>query len=304
MRRLDRPRATHVAGTEDSSAPFFSADGAWIGFFAEGKLKKVAVTGGVPQILADAPDPRGGAWGEDDTIVFSPGKTAGTRLLRLPASGAGKEEPLAPLGAGELIQVWPQILPDGTGVLYTGSSVPGAYNDANLMVLPLTGGPAKVVHRGGYHGRYVPSGRGRAGAGARGGHLVYIHDGTLFAAPFDLGRLEVTGTPCPAQEGVTSNPITGGAQFAISTTGTMLFRPSAEPATDILLHWMDREGTMTPLGIRPAPLLNLTFAPDGRLAMEIRDGPPNIFVYDGQGSELRPLTTDPVRAVEAGVDRR
>ena len=69
------------------SRPFFSPDGLWIGFFADGQLKKIAVTGGAAQTLAPAPDTRGGAWSEDDTIVFSPEKTSGTRLLRVSPSG-------------------------------------------------------------------------------------------------------------------------------------------------------------------------------------------------------------------------
>ena len=134
-------------------------------------------------------------------------------MLRVSPSG-GNAEPLASLADGEVIQVWPQFLPGGKGVLYTGSGVPGAYNDANIMVQPLPGGTAKVVHRGGYHGRYLSS-----------GHLVYIHDGTLFAAPFNLDRLEVTGEPVRAREAVTSNSVTGGAQFAVSASGTLVYRP-------------------------------------------------------------------------------
>lgn len=155
---------------DEAIAPFLSPDGLWVGFFAEGQLKKIAVTGGAAQTLAPAPDTRGGAWSENDTIVFSPSKVAGTRLMRVSSAG-GNVEPVGSLADGEVIQVWPQFLPGGKGVLYTGSEVPGAYNDANIMVQPLPGGTAKVVHRGGYHGRYLSS-----------GHLVYIHDGTLFAA--------------------------------------------------------------------------------------------------------------------------
>ena len=106
--RLDQLDAVALPGTDDAVAPFFSPDGLWIGFFADGQLKKIAVTGGAPQTLAPAPDPRGGAWGEDDEIVFSPDKTSGTRLLRVSPSG-GKAAPLAALAEGEVIQVWPQI---------------------------------------------------------------------------------------------------------------------------------------------------------------------------------------------------
>ena len=109
------------------------------------------------------------------------GPDAGTRLLRVSAAG-GKAEPLTSLAEDEAIQLAPQVLPGGKAVLYTASTVAGAFNDANLVVQALPSGARKVITRGGYHGRYLMS-----------GHLVYIHDGTLFAVPFDLDRLEVTG---------------------------------------------------------------------------------------------------------------
>ena len=281
-RRLDQLDAVVLPGTDEAIGPFFSPNGLWIGFFADGQLKKIAVTGGAPQMLAPAPDPRGGAWGEDDMIVFSPDKTSGTRLLRVSSSG-GNAEPLASLADGEAIQVWPQFLPGGKGVLYTGSGAPGAYNDANIMVQPPSGGTPKVVYRGGYYGRYLPS-----------GHLVYIHDGTLFAAPFDLERLEMVGEP-RAQHAVTSNTVTGGAQFAVSSGGTLVYRPGYAAGAGILLHWMYRDGKTTPLQMDPANVLNPVFSSDGRLALEIRDAPPNIWVYE---SKLRRLTSDPVRAAK------
>jgi serine/threonine protein kinase/Tol biopolymer transport system component len=296
VRRLDQLQVVSLPGTDGASSPFFAPDGLWIAFFAGGKLKKIAVTGGAPEALANAPNPRGGAWGEDGTIVFSPEKTAGTRLLRVSAAG-GTAAPLASLSEGEVIQTWPQVLPGGRGVLYTGSSVPGAYNDANLMVQPLPGGTPKVVYRGGYHGRYLPSGlRSSTRAEREGGHLIYVRDGTLYAVPFDLDRLEVTGPSVHAIEGVTSNAITGGAQLAVSANGSLVYRPGQSGAA-LQLHLMDREGKTTPLPVAPANLFNLVFAPDGRLAMEIREGPPNVWVYEA-GNKLRSLTSDPVRAAK------
>ena len=117
VRRLAELQATPLSGTDYAAIPFFSPDGKWIGFFAGGKLKKVAVGGGAPITLADAPDQRGAWWSEDDTIVFSPTRTAGTRLLRVSAAG-GPADALAPLADAELIQLWPQVLPGGRGLLY------------------------------------------------------------------------------------------------------------------------------------------------------------------------------------------
>ena len=282
--RLDQRQAVPLPGTEDAVGPFFSGDGQWIGFFADGQLKKIAVTGGTPESLAPAPNTRGGAWSADNVIVYAPDKESGTRLMRVSASGGGAA-PLAPVAEGERIQAWPQFLPGGKGVLYTGSSVPGVYNDANLMVQPLPSGPPKIVYRGGYHGRYVAS-----------GHLLFIHDATLFAAPFDLTRMEM-GNPVRVLDTVVSNAVTGGAQFSVSDAGTLVYRPGPAAGADIQLHWMQRDGSTTPLPIQPRNVLNLSFSPDGRLAMEVREGPPNIWIYEGTGDALRRLTSDPVRAI-------
>jgi serine/threonine-protein kinase len=285
VRRLDELRATRLPDTEDALAPFFSPDGQWIGFFASNKLKKVPVMGGAVVTLADALSPRGGTWGEDQTIVFSPNNQPGTRLQRVSAAG-GTSEPLTPLAAGELLQLWPQLLPGGKAVLYTSSDSPGAYDAANLVVQSWAGGTSKVVYRGGYHARYLPS-----------GHLVFIHAGTLFAAPFDLTRLEMIGEPAPALEGVRSNSITGGAQFAVSAGGTLVYLPGPSIGAGVPIHLMNRDGKSTPLAFTPVNWLELQFAPDGhRLAMQIREKSSDIWVYDLRQETLARVTQDPGRA--------
>jgi serine/threonine-protein kinase len=283
VRRLDQLQATPLAGTDDADSPFFSPNGQWIAFFAGGKLKKISVTGGLPVTLCDVPNGRGGAWAEDDTIVFSPSSGRGVRLLRVSSAG-GKAEPLTSLDEGEITQRWPQVLPGGAAVLYTASSSPGDFGEANLVVQPLPSGARKVVQRGGYHGRYLPS-----------GHLVYIHDGQLFAAPFDLDRLEVTGQGVSALEGVASNADTGGAQFAVSASGTLVYLPGQSVSSGALIHWMDHEGKTTPLRATLVNWSNLLFAPDGRrLAMQIATpGPSDIFVYEWARDTLTRLTFDP-----------
>jgi Tol biopolymer transport system component len=282
VRRLNELQASPLLGTDDALAPFFSPDGRWIGFFASNKLKKIPVTGGAVVTLSDALSPRGGSWGEDETIVFSPNNQPGSRLLRVSSAG-GNAEPLTSLADGELLQLWPQVLPGTKAVLYTSSSNPGAYDDANLVVQPWPGGTPKIINRGGYHGRYLPS-----------GHLVYIHGGTLFAARFDLARLEMTSQPAPVLEGVRSNSITGGAQFAMSASGTLLYLPGPSIGAGAPLHLMNREGKTTPLRFTPANWFELLFAPDGqRLAMQIRDKSSDIWVYDLRQETLTRVTQDP-----------
>jgi serine/threonine-protein kinase len=288
VRRLEELQATPLTGTDGAASPFFSPDGRWIAFFAQGKLKKIPVTGGPVVTLCDAANGRGGSWGDDGTIVFTPSVSeSGLFLWRVP-SGGGTPEPLS-TPDGEATQRWAQVLPGSKAVLYTGNTGVGGYENANLVVQPLPAGARKIVLRGGYYGRYLPS-----------GHLVYIHDGTLFAAPFDITRLEVTGQPVSALEGVASNPNIGASQFAVSDTGTIVYLPGRSTSGAIPIHLMDRSGKTTPLRAAPATWFNPAFAPDGRrLAMDIREGNQlDVWVYEWAGDTLSRLTLDP------GEDRK
>ena len=157
VRKLDQLLAAPLAGTEDADSPFFSPSGEWIAFFSGGKLKKVSVTGGAAVPLCDAPNGRGGTWAEDDTIIFSPNSTQPIKLLRVSASG-GTPAVFGTFGEGATTQRWPQALPGGKAVLYTEHNAGSAFDGANLVVAPLAGGSPKIVVRGGYYGRYVPSG--------------------------------------------------------------------------------------------------------------------------------------------------
>ena len=152
-----------------------------------------------------------------------------------------------------------------------------------LIVQPLPTGSRKVVLRGGYYGRYLPS-----------GHLVYIHNGTLFAARFDLDRLEVTGQPVPALDGVASDASTGGAQFAVSDNGTLVYVPGQSTSSGMPIQWMDHEGKATTLRASPTKWFNPVFAPDGRrLALNILDRQFDIWVYELARDTLSRLTADP-----------
>ena len=174
VRRLDQLQASMLSGTEGAVAPFFSPDGQWIGFFAGGKLKKVAVAGGAAVTLCDAPNARGGSWADDGTIVFQPENIPGSELKRVSAAG-GSPSTLAPLMDGETMQRWPQMLPGSKAVLYTSLGAnTGTWETADIVVRSLADGKRKVLQTGGYFARYV-----------RSGHILYSHEGTLFAAPFN-----------------------------------------------------------------------------------------------------------------------
>jgi serine/threonine-protein kinase len=282
VRRLDQLEAAPLAGTEGARNPFFSPDGEWIAFFASGKLKKVAITGGAAVTLCEAPDDRGGTWSEDGSILFTPG--AQTGLWRVSSAGGAAEALATPdQAAGETSYGWPQALPGGESVLFTArraaANLEAGNRVANLVVQRLPGGPRKIVHRGGYYGRYLPS-----------GHLVYMVEGTLFAAPFDLDRLETTGPPAPVLEGVVS---ANGAQFAFSSRGTLVFVPGVSGVAAVPIQWMDAQGNLTPLLAAAADYRTFRLSPDGRrLAITIVQGQRDVWVYEWERDTLSRLTFD------------
>jgi Tol biopolymer transport system component len=286
VRRLDQLQATALAGTDGSFGPFFSPDGQWIAFFANGKLKKVAVGGGAVVTLCDAPSGRGGSWADDGTIVFRPFNTNadGGTLMRVSSAG-GTPEPVTALAPGEVSQRFPQVLPGGKGVLYYSLPSPGDFANATVAVQPLPMGARKVVVPRGYFGRYLPS-----------GHVVFIREGTLFGAPFDVDRLQLTGPPAPALENIALSLSTGVAQFAFASNGTFAYVPGGVigGAPDPI-EWMDRSGKITVLRAQPSNWSNPAFSPDGRrLAIDINDGrQTDVWVYEWDRDTLSRLTFDP-----------
>ena len=289
VRQLDRTDAVALPGTDGAVIPFFSPGGKSIGFFSGRMLKTIPVTGGAALALADAPDQRGAWWADDDTIVFSPDRRPGTRLMRVAADGRSEATPLTAAAAqDEGMEVWPQVLPGTRAVLYTAGATAGSFNDADLVVQPLPAGTPKVIHRGGYHGRYLSS-----------GHLVYVHSGTLYATTFDLDRLEVTSQPVPVLEGLRSNSITGGAQFSLSNGGMLAYLPGPSIGAGTVPQWMNRDGQTTPTKMAPANWFNIRFAPDGsRVAMDVRDKGIDIWVHDIERGTLARVTSDPASDVK------
>jgi Tol biopolymer transport system component len=279
VRLLDQLQATVLSGTENAIDPFFSPDGQWIGFFADGKLKKISVQGGAAVTLCDVPADRGGSWGDDGAIVFTQGVQV---ALSKVSSAGGTPQPLITLDkqGGEITQRWPQTLPGSKAVLFTSATHGFNYDDADIVVYSMASGQRKTLQRGGFHARYVPS-----------GHVVYMHEGTLFAVPFDLKRLEITGQPAPILEGVVSNP-NGGAQFSFSETGNLVYVPGRVGNQNVSIYWMDHEGKFTPLRETPGSYFNPAFSPDGkRLALEIFDGKRrDIWVYEWERDALTRLT--------------
>lgn len=155
--------------------------------------------------------------------------------MRVSAAG-GMPEPVTTLREGETTHRFPQVLPGGKALLYSATGIPGDFENYTIAVQPLPAGAGKVLVRRAYYGRYLSS-----------GHLVYFRDATLFAAPFDVDRLELTGAPAPAIEGIASSTVTGAAHFGVSTNGTFVYVPGQTAGTDAApIDWMDRSGGAWP----------------------------------------------------------
>jgi serine/threonine-protein kinase len=282
-RLLDQPRATLMAGTEGGTDPFFSPDGQWIGFFADGKLKKVAVQGGAPVTLCDAGSPRGGSWGDDDHIVFTPDISADVMWV---SSAGGTPQRLILTGATDAIRRWPQVLPGARAVLFTESANPFSWEDADIGVVSAQTGHVKIVQRGGYAARYVPSPYGA-------GHLMYVHQSTLFAVRFDPDRLEPSGTPVPLLEDVAGNFVEGGGQFDGALNGSFAYLSGkAFGSSSYPILWMDSAGRTTSLLAKPGTYGAPRFSPDGKRVAFIAPGGKglDVWAYDWERDIATQLT--------------
>jgi len=304
MQRLD---AMPIRGTEGALGPFFSPDGQWIGFLSDGKLKKVSLTGGPALTLCDEPSSFGGAsWGPDDTIFFFSGPEEEPELSRVSASG-GTPEPVVTLEPGEEGQgpLWPEILPGGKAVLYTAWR--GGPDNASIAVQSLETGERRTLVEGGTYARYVPT-----------GHIVFARGallaGSLLAAPFDLERLEITGSPVPVLENLAMY-FGATAQFGLSRDGTLVY-VSGTVSSDKLLVWVDRQGVERPLTETLRAYRDPRLSPDGRrLAVTILDPKgEDVWVLElgrgtltrltlGEGRSTRPLWSPDGERVLFASDR-
>jgi serine/threonine-protein kinase len=203
-----------IPGTAGADNPFFSPDGKWIGFLADGKLRRVPVAGGPPVIIADSVDWGEGAWADDGMIYYTPHFNGG--VWRVAASG-GKPEPVTvpDSTAGELGHWNPSPVARGKAVLFTAYVTPFGHARVEV-VIPATH-QIKVVLEGAYYPRYLSPGR-----------LLFIRNGTLMVAEFDPDRLEVTGAPVPASETVALAESNAEAGYAIAGDGTLAYLPRAE----------------------------------------------------------------------------
>lgn len=284
LRAVDRDEPVPIAGTEDATDPFFSPDGAWIGFFARGSLQKVRLDGGLPIVLCAARAGAGATWTADDTIVFGGGPGGGLARVSASAShgaiGAPADVPVViatPVpGSRDLRLGWPDVLPGDRGVLFTSITLGGS----DVGVLNLRTGVRTIIAAQAAFARYSPT-----------GHVIFERHGRLEAVRFSLTTLAPVDAPSPMVTGVSRGDLLEGPRFAFSKNGALVYVPATLGEHDAPLHWLDARGQLERVPL-PAPRAgSIDVAPDHRQLAVTMDGEsgPSVWVGDMMQGDLRPF---------------
>jgi serine/threonine protein kinase/Tol biopolymer transport system component len=289
VRSLDALAAQPLAGTEGAEKPFWSPDSRYLGFFADGKLKKIDISGGPPVTLCDAPFGRGGTWNRDGVIVFSPDDRS---LHRVSASG-GVSTPVTKLDVArrETSHPWPWFLPDGRHFLYLAAEgiFGGLGAGGSIRIGSIDAKEeSKVVVEASSNAVYAQ------------GYLLYLRESTLMAQPFDCKRLVTSGDAVPVAEQVQHNPGILLGVFSVSENGLLAYQAGAEGSR---LVWFDRSGKQVSTLGDPGIINRLHLSPN-RKSVAISSLDPatrnsDIWLYDVTRGLRTRFTFDPAAENEA-----
>jgi serine/threonine protein kinase len=285
IRPLGALNAQPLAGTEDATFPFWSADSRFIGFFAQSKLKKVDASGGPPQTLCDAPNGRGGTWNRDGVIVFAPDNF---RPLYSVSAGGGAPVAITKLDDSKLQAThrWPWFLPDGRHFLYrSGTNSAASQKENNGIYLgSLESTEQRLILRVDTTPAYAS------------GYLLFVRENTLMAQPFDEKTFQLAGDAVPIAEQVQVDYSLSRAAFSASQNGVLVSQ-SGTALADRQLLWYERDGKQTGSVGAPALYAQIHFSPDGkRLAtgiFDIQAGSPDIWIYELSREVPLRFTFDP-----------
>src|SRR5688572_1385157 len=254
VRDIDRFEPRVLPGTEGAETPVFSPDGQWIAFFANRKVKKVALAGGTPLTLSDFAEGLGLGWDSNDSILFNPGRVTG--IWRVAAAGGAPQE-VTKLQPGENSHRDPEGLPGGTAILYATNVGPGTQQ---IYAQSLATGERHLIDRG-TNPHYL-----------RSGHIVYVQDGSLMVAPFDLSRLEKIGRATVVLTGVRQTAV-GTAQISFSQTGALTYVPAGDGGRRDTLMFVDASGAEQPTTVTGEAFSMPRLTPDlRRVALSIGAG--------------------------------
>ncbi|HLY60290.1 MAG TPA: protein kinase [Terriglobia bacterium] len=296
VQKVGSPTQVELPGTEGAYYPFWSPDGAWVAFFASGKLKKTPVAGGPPQFLANSTFGRGGSWGSRGVIVYTPDSGGG--MWRVNADGTNAAPlPAALMEAGDYSQRWPLFLPDGEHFLFLSLNF-RAKNEGvkmGLFVSSLTG----------QHKTFLVS--TQSSAGYLDGQLFYLDDKQeLMAVRADAVAGKVLGEPYVVANTVDYRPSTYYASFSVANNGTIVYNPIRSSSLSALT-WFDRNGKEMGRVGEPGVLANPAVSPDGkRITVDITDQKAsivNIWTEDFDRKTRSRFTFDQVETVVGAWSR-
>ncbi len=278
LRPLDSPQAQALPGTEDATYPFWSPDSRYIGFFAQGKLKKILASGGPPQIVCDADNGRGASWNREDAILFSADDGGGFAIRRVSASGG---TPAVEYKAPHGIIPLPAFLPDGRHFLYV---VTRASPEENGIYFRSADGKENR--------RVLPD---ESSVTFAAGRLLFIRENTLIAQPFEPDTGQATGDPIQLAPGVPTTSSVVYAPVTASGNGMLIYQSGGSAIGNNELVWFDRSGTRGERLGGPSPVLEPAISPDGKSVAFTRqsNSGSDLWIWDLARSTERRLTTDP-----------
>jgi eukaryotic-like serine/threonine-protein kinase len=245
LRPIDSPTARPIPGTVHPTHPFWSASSRSIGFFSDGQLKRIDIDGGPARTLATALNGRGGTWSADDVILFAPG--VNDVIYRVSAGGGAVRQTVMSGPRRETSHRWPQFLPDGRHFIYLARSADDNQSAICLASLDATGDT--VLVRSSFGAVYAPPGK-----------LLYVAEGTLLAANFDIAHSRVTDDPVQIVDRVATSSNFYGA-FSASNNGVFAYATSASVAE---LAWLGRDGRRLGVAAGPGRYVDFQLSPDSR----------------------------------------
>jgi serine/threonine protein kinase len=277
--------AASLPNTEGASFPFWSPDGQSLGFFADGKLKKLSLSGGPAQTLCDAPTGRGGTWSKDGVILFTPSGHLGVGLYRISASGGTPVQITVPdKSLIEDSHRWPFFLPDGIHYLYSAIHLSGRRDLSSVYMGSLGSNEKRLVTKAGANAAYVAP------------YLLFYRDQTLFGQPFDTRKLEPTGEPIPILTDIQYWPRISEAVFAASGTGLLVAQKAGDSGASQLL-WFDRKGQQIGIVLKPGIYGNISLSLNGKAVASDTTDPASqntdVWTYDLENQSAKRLTFDP-----------
>jgi Tol biopolymer transport system component len=272
--------------TQGAIFPFWSPDGKSLGFFADGKLKRLDVADGLVQTLCDAPSGRGGTWNKDGVILFTPSGNLTNGLYRVSASG-GMPMPIGGgfPGQGGTSQRWPVFLPDGKHYLFLSALLTKTSESNGIYLGDLDSDERRLVVRAAANGAYAAP-----------GYLFFYRDNTVFAQPFDLKSYQLTGEPTAVVAEPQFLPRILRASFAVSDSGLLLVQKGGNVSLS-RLAWFDRKGNEVGAVGDPGIYANLLLAANGKEVVvdktDVGSQNTDIWTYDLQRGSTKRLTFDP-----------